>query len=72
MEQTSQQQLQSKADAIIPCLEFIKLNIKSESEYGRIASGKNKLAKWLCKIDMFTPIYVNISFWIFIIYIILF
>jgi hypothetical protein len=72
MEQTSQQQLQNKAGAMVACLEFIKHNIKSESEYGRIANGKNKLAKWLCKINNFTPIYVNVAFWIFIFYIIFF
>ena len=72
MEQTSQQQLQSKADAIIPCLEFIKLNIKSNSEFGRIANGKNKIAKWLCRLHKLTPIWVNVAFWIFILYIILF
>jgi hypothetical protein len=72
MEQTSNQFLQNKAYEMVACLEFIKLNIKSESKYGRIASGKNKLAKWLCQLDNFTPIYVNVAFWIFIIHIIFF
>jgi len=72
MEATSKEQLQNKANAIIPCLEFIKLNIKSNSKEGRIASGKNKLAKWLCQLDNFTPIYVNVAFWIFVLYIIFF
>lgn len=72
MEQTSKELLQSKAGAMVACLEFIKLNIKSNSEFGRIANGKNKLAKWLCRLHNCTPIYVNVAFWIFIIYIILF
>ena len=72
MEQTSKEQLQSKAGAMVACLEFIKLNIKSESKYGRIANGKNKLPKWLCRLHKSTPISVNVAFWIFIIYIILF
>jgi hypothetical protein len=72
MEATLQQQLQNKAGEMVACLEFIKLNIKSNSKYGNIANGKNKLQKWLCQIDKFTPIYVNVAFWIFILYIILF
>jgi len=72
MEQTSKELLQNKAGAMVACLEFIKLNIKSESKYGRIANGKNKLAKWLCRLHNCTPIYVNVAFWIFIIYIIFF
>ena len=72
MEATSKEHLQNKAGAMVACLEFIKLNMKSESKYGRIANGKNKLAKWLCQLDKFTPIYVNVAFWIFVIYIIFF
>jgi len=72
MEATSKEQVQSKAGAMVACLEFIKLNMKSESEFGRIASGKNKLPKWMCRLHKLTPIYVNVAFWIFIFYIILF
>ena len=72
MEQTSKELLQNKAGAMVACLEFIKLNIKSESKYGRIANGKNKLAKWLCRLHNCTSIYVNVAFWIFIFYIIFF
>jgi hypothetical protein len=72
MEATSKEHLQSKAGAMVACLEFIKLNIKSESNYGRIANGKNKLSKWLCRLHKLTPIYVNVAFWIFIFYIIFF
>ncbi len=72
MEQTSKELLQNKAGAMVACLEFIKLNIKSESNYGRIANGKNKLAKWLCRLHKLTPIYVNVAFWIFVLYIIFF
>ena len=72
MEQTSKGHLQNKAHSMVACLEFIKLNIKSNSKEGRIANGKNKLSKYLCKIDNFTPIYVNVAFWIFIIYKLLF
>lgn len=72
MEATSKEHLQSKAGAMIACFEFIKHNVKSESKYGLIANGKNKLSKWLCRIDNFTPIYVNAAFWLFILYIIFF
>jgi len=72
MAQVSGQLLQNRAYEMVACLEFIKLNMKSNSEFGRIASGKNKLSKWLCQLDKFTPIYVNVAFWIFVIYIIFF
>ena len=57
---------------MVACFELIKLDIKSESNYGRIANGKNKLAKWLSWLHKSTPNWVNVAFWIFIIYIILF
>ena len=72
MEQTSKALLQNKSGAMVACLEFIKFNIKTDSDFGRIANGKNKLSKWLCQLDKFTPIYVNVAFWIFVIYIIFF
>ena len=68
MEQTSKEQLQSKADAIIPCLEFIKLNIKSNSKEGRIANGKRKLQMWKHYAWKVTRISLNIALWIFVLY----
>ena len=68
MEQTSQQQLQSKADAMVACLEFIKLNMKTNSEFGRIANGKRKLQMWKHYAWKVTRISVNVAFWIFILY----
>lgn len=72
MEATLKERLQSRAHEMVACLELIKLDIKSESNYGRIANGKNKLAKWLSWLHKSTPNWVNVAFWIFIIYIILF
>jgi len=68
MEATSKEHLQSKADAITPCLEFIKLDIKCESKYGRVASGKRKLKMWKHYTWKVTRISLNIALWIFIIY----
>jgi hypothetical protein len=68
MEQTSQPQLQNKAGAMVACLEFIKLDIKTNSEYGRIANGKRKLKMWKHYAWKTTRISVNVAFWIFIIY----
>ena len=72
MEQTSKEQVQNKAGAMIACLEFIKLNMKSDSEFGRIANGKRKLEMWKHYTWKVTRISVNIGFWIFIFYIIFF
>ena len=72
METTSKEHLQNRAHEMVACFELIKLDIKSESNYGRIANGKNKLAKWLSWLHKSTPNWVNVAFWIFIIYIILF
>lgn len=68
MEQTSKEHLQNKAGAMVACLEFIKLDIKSESKYGRIANGKRKLQMWKHYAWKTTRISVNVAFWIFIIY----
>jgi hypothetical protein len=68
MEQTSQQQLQSKANAMGACLEFIKLNMKSNSEFGRMANGKRNLKMWKHYAWKVIRISVNVAFWIFIIY----
>jgi hypothetical protein len=72
MEQTSQQHLQNKAGAMVACLEFIKLNIKSESKEGRFAQGKRKLEMWKHYTWKTIRISVNVAFWIFIIYKLLF
>jgi hypothetical protein len=68
MEQTSQQQLQSKADAMVACLEFIKLNMKTNSEFGRMANGKRKLQMWKHYTWKVTRISANVALWIFILY----
>ncbi len=68
MEQTSKELLQNKAGAMVACLEFIKLNIKSESQYGRIANGKRKLQMWKHYTWRTTLISANVALWIFIIY----
>jgi len=68
MEQTLQQHLQNKAHSMVACLEFIKLNIKTDGESGTMAQGKRKLSMfkyWLWKV---TRISVNAAFWIFILY----
>jgi hypothetical protein len=65
---TSKEQVQNKANAMVACLEFIKLNMKSNSEYGRIANGKRKLQMWKHYAWKTTRISVNIAFWIFILY----
>ena len=68
MEQTLQQQLQNKANAMGACLEFIKLNIKSETPFGKIANGKRKLKMWHHYAWKTTRISVNVALWIFILY----
>ena len=72
MEQTSQQQLQNKASEMVACLEFIKLNLKTETSFGKIANGKRKLSKFKYYALKVTRISVNIAFWIFILYTIFF
>lgn len=68
MEQTSRLHLQNKADAMLACLEFLKLNIKTETEFGKMANGKRKLKLWKHYAWKITRISVNVAFWIFIIY----
>jgi hypothetical protein len=68
MEQTSNQFLQNRAYEMVACLEFIKLNMKSESKYGRIANGKRKLQMWKHYAWKVTRISVNVAIWIFILY----
>jgi hypothetical protein len=68
MEQISGQSLQNKAHAMVACLEFIKINVKSESEFGKFANGKRKLQMWKHYAWKVTRISVNVAFWIFIIY----
>lgn len=60
--------LQSRAHEMVACLEFIKLNVKSESEFGKVASGKRKLKMWKHYAWKVTRISVNVAFWIFILY----
>jgi hypothetical protein len=68
MEATSKEHLQNKANAITPCLEFIKLDIKSNGESGKMAQGKRKLKMWKHYTWKVTRISLNIALWIFIIY----
>ena len=68
MEQTSKEQLQNKAHSMVACLEFIKLNLKTETPFGKIANGKCKLKMWKHYAWKTTRISVNVAFWIFILY----
>jgi hypothetical protein len=72
MEQTSKVHLQNKADAMLACLEFLKLNIKTETEFGKVANGKRQLKLWKHYALKVTRISVNVAFWIFILYKLLF
>jgi hypothetical protein len=64
--------MQSKSDAMVACLELVKLNVKSESAYGRVANGKRKLQLWKHYAWKITRISLNVAFWIFILYKLLF
>ena len=68
MEQILGQSLQNKAHEMVACLEFIKLNIKTDGESGKIANGKRKLKLWKHYVWKVTRISVNVAFWIFIFY----
>ena len=69
---TSREHLQNKAHEMVACLEFIKLNIKTEGESGKMANGKCKLKMWKYYAWKVTRISVNLAFWIFILYTIFF
>jgi len=64
--------MQSKSDAMVACLELVKLNVKSESEFGKVANGKRKLKMWKHYAWKITRISLNVAFWIFILYKLLF
>lgn len=72
MEQTSKELLQNKAHEMVACLEFIKLNIKTDGESGKMANGKRKLKMWKHYVWKVTRISLNLAFWIFILYTIFF
>jgi hypothetical protein len=72
MDKTSYTHLQSKAHEMVACLEFIKLNIKTDGESGKMANGKRKLKLWKHYVWKTTRISVNVAFWIFILYTIFF
>lgn len=72
MEQTSKELLQNKAFEMVACLEFIKLNIKTDGESGKMANGKRKLKLWKHYAWKVTRISLNLAFWIFILYKLLF
>jgi hypothetical protein len=68
MEQTSKVHLQNKAHEMVACLEFIKLNIKTDGERGKMANGKRKLKMWKHYAWKVTRISLNFAFWLFILY----
>lgn len=72
MEATSKERLQSRAFEMVACLEFIKLNIKTDGESGKMANGKRKLKLWKHYVWKVTRISLNLAFWIFILYKLLF
>lgn len=72
MEATSKELLQSRAHEMVACLEFIKLNIKTDGERGKMANGKRKLKLWKHYTWKVTRISLNLAFWIFILYTIFF
>lgn len=72
MGQTSKELLQNKAYEMVACLEFIKLNIKTDGESGKMANGKRKLKMWKHYAWKVTRISLNLAFWIFILYTIFF
>ena len=72
MEQTSKEQLQNKAYEMVACFEFIKLNMKTQTTFGKIANGKRKLQMWKHYAWKVTRISLNAAFWIFILYKLLF
>lgn len=72
MEATSKEHLQNRAHEMVACLEFIKLNIKTDGERGKMANGKRKLKMWKHYAWKVTRISLNLAFWIFILYTIFF
>jgi hypothetical protein len=60
--------MENKSGAMVACLEFIKLNMKSNSEFGIMANGKRKLEMWKHYAWKVTRISLNVAFWIFILY----
>ncbi|CAB4148525.1 hypothetical protein UFOVP533_8 [uncultured Caudovirales phage] len=59
---------QNKAHSMVACLEFIKLNIKTQGASGVMANGKRKLSMWKHYVWKVTRISLNVAFWIFILY----
>jgi hypothetical protein len=68
MEQTSKEQLQNKAHEMVACLEFIKLNLKTKTYFGKVANGKRKLNLFTHYAWKTTRISLNVAIWIFILY----
>lgn len=71
MEQTSKVHLQNKAAEMLVCLEFVKMNIKSTGEIGRIANGKNKISKKFLLFNKIFSLSVIFAFFILMLYILL-
>lgn len=57
---------------MVACFEFIKLNMKTQTTFGKIANGKRKLQMWKHYAWKVTRISLNAAFWIFILYKLLF
>lgn len=71
MEQTSKEHLQNKAHEMVACLEFIKMNIKSNGKMGKVASGKNKISKKFLLFHKIFSLSVISAFFILMLYILL-
>ena len=71
MEQILGQSLQNKAHEMVACLDLIKLNMKSNSEFGRIANGANKIKSWYLITHKIASLVVISAAFIFTLYIIL-
>ena len=72
MEQISKGQVQNKAHEMVACLEFIKLNLKTQTYFGKVANGKRKLNLFTYYAWKITRISLNVALWIFILYTIFF
>ena len=71
MEATSKERVQNKAGAMVACLELIKFNIKTDTEFGRIANGANKIKRWYLITHKIASLVVISAAFIFTLYIIL-
>ncbi len=56
---------------MVACLEFIKLNLKSNGEMGKVANGKNKISKKFLLFSKIFSLSVISAFFILMLYILL-